>query len=90
MSDDDVAERAGSDVAVERLVRAVQLGSGLRGGFEPVRRGLARLVLAMVAAAKVGLGGGLEAVRQGWVPLALAILDLDETSVAGESVTVRV
>jgi len=31
----DIVQRARSDVAVERLDRAVQLGSGLRGGLEP-------------------------------------------------------
>jgi len=43
LADDDVAEIPGSDMAVERLDRAAELGSGLRCRFEPVRRGLARL-----------------------------------------------
>jgi len=53
----------------------------LRGGLQPVRREVARLALAMAVAGKVA-----EPVRRGWVRLALAVLDLDETSVAGESV----
>ena len=42
VADDDVTERTRSDVTVERLDRATELGSGLRGSFEPVRWGLAR------------------------------------------------
>jgi len=41
VTNDDATERAGSDVAVKRLDRAVQLGGGLRGGLESVRRKLA-------------------------------------------------
>jgi hypothetical protein len=37
VSDVDVTERAGSNVPVKRLDRAVQLGGGLRSSFEPVR-----------------------------------------------------
>jgi hypothetical protein len=37
VADGDIFERAGSDVAVERFDRATELGSGLRGGLEPVR-----------------------------------------------------
>jgi len=36
VADGDVLERAGGDVAVERLDRAVQLGGGLRGTLKPV------------------------------------------------------
>jgi hypothetical protein len=43
MPDDDVAERAGSDVTVERLDRATELGSGLRSGEKATGRGVARL-----------------------------------------------
>jgi len=45
-ADDDVAEIARGDVGVERLDRATEPGSGLRGGLEPVRWGVARLALA--------------------------------------------
>src|SRR5262249_21211533 len=37
VADVDIVQRARSDVAVERLDRAVQLGGGLRGGLEPVQ-----------------------------------------------------
>jgi len=36
-ADVDATKRTGSDVTVQRLDRAVQLGGGLRGGLEPVR-----------------------------------------------------
>jgi hypothetical protein len=42
-ADIDAAEIPGSDVTVERFDGAVELGSGLRGGLEPVRWRLARL-----------------------------------------------
>jgi len=36
-ADVDATKRTGSDVAEQRFDGAVQLGSGLRGGLEPVR-----------------------------------------------------
>jgi hypothetical protein len=43
MTDDDVTERAGGDVAIEGFHRAAEPGSGLCGGLEPVRWKLAQL-----------------------------------------------
>jgi hypothetical protein len=37
VTDGDIFERAGSDVAVQRLDRAAELGGGLRNSFESVR-----------------------------------------------------
>jgi len=56
MSDDDVAERAGSDVTVERLDRATELGSGLQSGEKATGRGVARLAR--------GRGGGRAVARR--------------------------
>src|SRR5262249_11236956 len=38
VADDDVAERAGGDVTVERLDRAAELTRGLGGRAQPIRR----------------------------------------------------
>jgi hypothetical protein len=43
VADGHIAQRAGGDVAVEGLHRAAELGSGLRGGLEPIRWGRAQL-----------------------------------------------
>jgi hypothetical protein len=45
MADNDVAERAGGNVPVERLDGAAEPGGGLGGGLEPVWWGLVGFTL---------------------------------------------
>src|SRR5262245_10076000 len=52
MTDGDIFQCARSDVTAERLDATAELGSGLRGGLEPVRWEMARLALG--AAGKQG------------------------------------
>jgi hypothetical protein len=42
VTDGDIFERTGRDVGIEGFDRAAELGSGLGGGLEPVRWGMAR------------------------------------------------
>jgi len=58
VADGDVLERAGGDVAVERLDRATEPGSGLCCSLESVRWGVARLAR--------GLSGRAQAVGRRW------------------------
>jgi hypothetical protein len=46
MADEDIAQRARSDVAIQRLDRAAELGGGLRRVLESIGCRAARLALA--------------------------------------------
>src|SRR5262249_6186038 len=73
MTDADVFERAGGDVAVERLDRTTELGSGLRGGLEPVRWRGARLARGFggLRGVQIRTGSGAVFARDNFVDLAV-------------------